>query len=332
MTAGSPIPGFVDLQVNGAYGVDFSDGPLDESACERAFERILAPAHGTAAFLPTLITSPMDRLVHNLRLIARVRARPAFRNRVPGIHLEGPFLDPTPGAIGAHNPEWVLPPDPRAFDRLQEAADGRIRILTVAAGMSGAEELIRHAVSAGVVVSLGHHLGGYEAVARARDAGATLLTHLGNGIPHAIARHDNPVYAGLMTAGLTAMVITDGSHLPDPLIELILSVKGIASSIVTSDASPVAGLPPGVYETLGSRVELTAAGRVVNRETGYLAGSGSFMLDCVNHLAGLGHPEADLVTLGLTNPARAIGLDPEQLEGPGVVFDAAARRFGPVDS
>ncbi len=312
--------GFVDLQVNGAHGIDFSANGFTGADCERAFA--LVRDAGTAAFLPTVITSPLDRLRANLATIAAAVRDFAYPGAVPGIHLEGPFLDPTPGAIGAHNPEWVLPPDPVHFDRFQEAADGTIRVLTVSAGVPGVEALIEHVVAAGVVVSLGHQMAGYEAVRRAADAGASMLTHLGNGLPHEVGRHENPLLAGLAEDRLASGIIADGHHLPDELVRLIVRVKGTDRIVLVSDAAPVAGLPPGRYTTLGNEVEVTADGLVVNPKTRYLAGSGRTLLECANRLVRerVFAPD-DVVRMGVANPARAIGIDARELDGPGVRFD-----------
>ncbi len=324
--ASTTFPGFVDLQVNGTHGIDFSADGLTRDDCVRAFE--LIRSRGSAAFLPTVITSPVDRLVRNLRVIADAAREYEHSDAVAGMHVEGPFLDPTPGAIGAHNPDWVLAPDPDVFDRLFDASRGTIRILTVAAGTEGVERLIEHAVGAGVVVSLGHHMGGYAAVRRAADAGATLLTHLGNGIPHDVNRHENPLLAGLAESRLSAGLITDGHHLPRELIGVILSVKRTENVVVVSDAAPVEGLPPGRYSSLGNEVEVTADGLVINPVNRYLSGSGRTMLQCMNHLASLGVLSYDeLLRVGLENPARCIGIDPDRLRGPGVSFSADERRF-----
>ena len=320
------IPGFVDLQVNGTHGIDFSSPDLTRSDCLRAFDLIRSA--GAAAFLPTVITSPIHSLLRNVETIARAARDYAHPESVAGIHVEGPFLDSAPGAIGAHNPEWVLAPDSSVFEKLQDAALGAIRVLTVSAGIEGVETLIADASSHGVVVSLGHQMAGYDAVRRAADAGATLLTHLGNGIPHQVGRHENPLLAGLAEERLDAMLITDGHHLPDELVRIILRIKGIEHAIVVSDAAPVVGLPSGRHTTLGNVVEVTPDGLVINPETGYLAGSGRTMLQCMNRLAETGLVAYDeLITMGIRNPARALKMDVAALHGPGVIFDRSARRF-----
>jgi N-acetylglucosamine-6-phosphate deacetylase len=179
-----------------------------------------------------------------------------------------------------------------------------------------------------VVVALGHHTAGYAAVRRAADAGATLLTHLGNGVPHDINRHENPIFAGLADDRLAATLIADGHHLPDELLDLFVGVKGIRRSILVSDAAPVAGLPAGRYSNFGVEVEVTDDGLVVNPRTRYLAGSGRTLLQCVNRLAAAGRYGAnDLTKLALHNPAAMLGMDVSGLDGPGLVYDPIARRF-----
>jgi N-acetylglucosamine-6-phosphate deacetylase len=144
--------GFVDLQVNGYKGTNFSACELDEGACREACREVLSK--GTAAFLPTVITSPEEVYRRNLPLIARVMDDSEFTGRLLGFHIEGPFISPKPGAVGAHRSDWVHKPDVALLERMQEWAGGKIRLLTVAAELDGIEALIRRAVKLGIVVSL----------------------------------------------------------------------------------------------------------------------------------------------------------------------------------
>ena len=209
------LPGFVDLQVNGFRGVDFSGPALSADAFARACRDLLA--RGTAAFLPTMITSTLDTYRRNLPLIADAICRAEFRGRLLGIHLEGPFISAEPGAVGVHDPSLVRPPDARLFDELQDLAGGCVRLLTIAAELPGAADLARHAAARGVAVSLGHQMAGELEIKRLTSAGASALTHLGNGVPNVLPRHDNPIWAGLAADGLSAMIIADGHHLPAPV-------------------------------------------------------------------------------------------------------------------
>ena len=170
--------GYVDLQVNGFRGVDFSSPELTVENFRRAAEGMLQT--GTELFLPTLVTSPMERYRRNCDIIRTAVEREGWQRQIPGVHLEGPFLTPEPGAIGCHNPEWVIPPDPTLLDALGDI----VRMITVAAERPGMPEFIHEAAGRGILVSLGHQLATTNELRRAAAAGARTLTHLGNGIPN----------------------------------------------------------------------------------------------------------------------------------------------------
>jgi N-acetylglucosamine-6-phosphate deacetylase len=306
------IPGLVDLQVNGYAGVDFSSPDLTETdfiaACEQLFEA------GTTAFLPTMITSPEYVYERNLAIMAAVLERAELRGRLPGLHLEGPFISLQEGARGAHNSEWIRKPDLDYFERLTVWAGGKVKLITIAAEVNGAEQLAKHATSKGIVVSLGHQMAGEKDLEKLVQAGSTSLTHLGNGIPADLDRHENPLWAGLGNDDLSAMIITDGNHLPASLVKTIIRTKGPASCIVVSDASPLAGFKPGRYETLGHKVVLEESGRLYDPATGYLVGSSATMLECMNWLASLKLAGPDeLIAVGFYNPLKLIGLSAKDI-------------------
>jgi len=301
------LPGFIDLQVNGFGGVDFSSPAL--TAEDFAFACRGLQQKGTAAFLATLITSPREVYQRNLALMAKAIAGFQLEKIVLGFHLEGPFISSAAGAVGAHNPAWVQRPDPALLDCLQEWADGRIRLITIAADVEGAEELCCHAVRSGIVVSLGHHLADAEQITRLADAGASALTHFGNGIPNLIHRHQNPLWPSLAEDRLMAMLITDGHHLPPAFIRTVVRAKGVERSIIVSDASPLAGMPPGRYSALGNEVILEESGLLHNPAKGCMVGSSATIRQCVNYLANLGDfTEPPLRAMALDNPLRLIGL------------------------
>jgi N-acetylglucosamine-6-phosphate deacetylase len=299
--------GFIDLQVNGFGGIDFASPGL-------ALEEILLVTrelvrHGTMKFLPTIISSPHEVYERNLPLFARAMELPEIKDHIPGLHLEGPFISKEPGIRGAHHPAWIIPPDIRLFDRFMELAKEKIKMLTLAADLPGADQLCRHATQRGVTVSLGHQDATTEDLQRLVEAGARSLTHLGNGIPKKISRHDNPLFAGMANDDLTAMIITDGHHLSLPLLKTIIRTKGINRIIVVSDSSPVAGLLPGKYKTYGQIVRLERGGRLYIPRTGYLAGSSATMKQCIEYLGASGLvKEEELETVGIHNPSRLIGL------------------------
>lgn len=321
------VPGFIDVQVNGFLGVDFSQNDLSEAELIRVSKELLN--RGTAAFMPTIITNSEENYKRNLPILAKAMKAPELQGRALGIHAEGPFLSDKPGAVGAHNPDWVKAPSIEFFKKMQEWADGQIKILTIAAENEGAAELTKYAVSQGVTVSLGHHLATYDDLRKCADAGATLLTHLGNGIPNEVNRHENAIWSGMACDGLTAMIITDGHHLPPTVIKSIIRAKGIENTIVTSDASPIAGMPPGEYNTLGNCAILEESGLLHNPEKKCLVGSSATVLQCVNYLASLGFltPE-EMIQVAFTNPLKAINVDPVSIKtGVEYVWDEAKKQF-----
>jgi len=307
------IPGFVDLQVNGFKGVDFSSPDLTEGKFIQTCRMLLN--NGTTSFLPTIMTSTEDVYRKNLSFMAKIIDIPEFTGCLPGIHVEGPFISPEYGAYGVHNPHWIRKPDIKFLDKLIEWAQGKIKLLTIAAEVEGAEKLTQYAVGKGITVSLGHQMSIEKDFDRIVRAGATALTHFGNGIPNMIHRHQNPIWAGLANDNLTAMIITDGHHLPISVLKSMIRAKGISRLIVVSDASPLAGMPPGRYTYGGEDVMLEENGLLHNIQRNCLAGSSSTMMDCMNHLASLKFLTADeLVQVGFYNPLRLIGLEPEHTE------------------
>ena len=237
------IPGLVDLQVNGFHGVDFSSVDLDETAFADACRAMVEA--GTTAFLPTLITCPAEVYARNLPIIAKAMEMPELEHRLLGIHLEGPFLSPQEGARGAHTAQWMKAPDTDLLDQLMNWANGKIKLLTLAADLEGAAELTHYATRRGITVALGHHMANEQQLDDLAEAGAAALTHLGNGIPATIGRHENPLWAGLANDELVATIIADSHHLPPALLKTIIRAKGPERCIVISDASPLAGLEPG---------------------------------------------------------------------------------------
>lgn len=303
------VPGFIDVQVNGFLGVDFSAPNLTEEDFIRVSKELLN--RGTAAFLPTIITNSEETYERNLPIIAKAMKAPEFAGRILGIHAEGPFLSDKPGAVGAHNPDWVKAPSIDFFKKMQEWAEGEIKLLTIAAENDGAPELTKYAVNQGTAVSLGHHLAGYDDLKKCADAGATLLTHLGNGIPNEIPRHNNAIWSAMACDGLTAMIITDGHHLPPTVIKSIIRAKGIDNTLITSDAASLAGLPPGEYETLGNRAVLEENGLLHNPDKKCMVGSSATILQCANYLASLGFLSIEeVIQLAFYNPLKAINVDP----------------------
>lgn len=321
--------GLVDLQVNGYRGINFSDISLTRDDFVQACRGVLEA--GMTAFLPTMITSPAEVYEHNLPIMAAAMETDEFRGRLLGIHIEGPFISPQEGARGAHHPEWTRKPDLDFFDKLIGWAQGKTKLLTIAAELEGSDALTRRAKGHGITVSLGHQMAADEDLHRLVQAGATSLTHLGNGVPAMLPRHKNPIWAGLANDDLVAMIIPDGHHLPAPLLKTIIRAKGVDHCVVVSDASSLAGLGPGTYDFLGEKVILEESGRLHDPKTGYLAGSSSTMAACMNNLASLNIVSTEeLAAMGFYNPLRLIGLGPEDVAGArNIRFDEKNKVFCP---
>ncbi len=203
---------------------------------------------GTLAFCPTVISSSLEVYHQALPALAEaIRNQPqpgaGQGSLLAGIHLEGPFISPEEGAVGAHPRQHVRAPSVTLFDELYALAGGQIALLTLAPELPGALELIRHACGRGVTVSIGHTLADAAAIRAAVAAGASLSTHLGNGCPNFIHRHHNPLWPQLAAPGLSAMLITDGHHLPAEFIATALAAKGSGRVIITSELIPGCRLP-----------------------------------------------------------------------------------------
>jgi N-acetylglucosamine-6-phosphate deacetylase len=303
-------PGFVDLQVNGFLGINFSAPGLSVDDVRRVTVELIS--RGTAAYCPTLVTSPIDVIEANLSVLAMSMDEPDLSPHLLGIHLEGPFL--AEASKGAHCSEWLRTPDIDLFKKWQSAAKGRIKMLTLAPELPNAEQLIRHAADQGVVISLGHHMADDASIARAVNAGARSSTHLGNGITNELPRHPNPIWSQLCRDELTTMLITDSHHIPPEFIATVLKAKGAERVAVVSDSAPIAGLPPGDYDYFGASVILESSGRIKLKGGSSLAGSSATMLQCMNHLASLGLlSEDNLWRAGRENALSLLGKSPEEV-------------------
>jgi N-acetylglucosamine-6-phosphate deacetylase len=301
-------PGFVDIQVNGFAGVNFSDPELDAGKAISVLPAIWKT--GVTTFCPTLITNSLEQLARNFRVLEQARELDvAFARSVPCYHLEGPYLSPG-GSHGAHDTTLMRSPDWDEFSRLQEAAGGNIAIVTLAPELPGACDFIRQARAAGVIVALGHTDGTPEDIHKATEAGAELSTHLGNGCPNLIHRHLNPIWAQMASDQLNVSLICDGFHLPPDLVRVIYSVKGIQRCILITDAVHVATLPPGRYSLVGLDIELLPSGKVVAVNRQHLAGSALSMNRAVTVFETFARVTlAEALQSATANPGRLLRRD-----------------------
>jgi N-acetylglucosamine-6-phosphate deacetylase len=220
--------------------------------------------------------------------------------------VEGPHISPDDGPRGAHPQRWVRPPDFDEFRRWQDAADHRIRIVTLAPEWPGAPRYIEQVVEAGVVASIGHTAAEAHHIQDAVRAGATLSTHLGNGAHAVMRRHPNYIWEQLAEDRLMAGFIVDGIHLPASFLKVALRAKGPERAVLVTDAAMPATCAPGRYWLGEQEVELTADNRVVLAGGQRLAGSALRMHRGVENLMRLGGLElAGAVALATVNAARA---------------------------
>lgn len=316
-------PAFWDIQTNGRWGVSFSD---PTAAVDQVAAIVRAQAGlGTARLCPTLITAPHAAMLHGVRTIARAcEADPDVAARVLGIHLEGPWISGVDGYRGAHPLDSVRDPDWAAFLGLREASGGRIAIVTLAPERPGAIDFIRRAVALGVVVALGHTAADGPTLDAAVAAGATLSTHLGNGIASPLARHPNPIWDQAAHDGLQASLIADGHHLGGSILRTLVRAKTPDRLILVSDASPLAGLPPGRY----GEWEVDPTGKIVVAGTPYLAGSNQGIETGVANLIRQGGLSlAEALDAATENPARLLGRPIPSIE-PGQPADLIRFRAG----
>lgn len=300
-------PTLFDIQVNGAAGTPLQGPAMRPENVARIHERLAA--HGVSHWVPTIITASLEEMEDACRAIAQALHDRALARRIPGIHLEGPWISPLNGPRGAHPAAHVRLPNIKVFDRLMKAAEGKILYTTVAPEIAGALRFIRALRARGVMVSLGHHDAGAEQIAQAVDAGARMCTHLGNGASAMIHRHRNPLWPQLADDRLAAAFIADLHHLPAPALRAMIRAKGPERSILTSDCTPLAGMPPGAYDLFGARVELLPNGKIRLLGTDLLAGSGTLLPQGVINAwktADLTLEEA--FSCAVTIPARVLGV------------------------
>jgi len=307
-------PALFDLQINGCDGHSFNSDRLTADSVRHVVA--VCRRHGLGAFCPTLVTNAFPALAHGLATLNRAcEADPDVGRSLPGIHLEGPYISAEDGPRGAHPKEHVRPPDWDEFRRLQDAAGGRIRLVTLAPEHDGALPFIERLTTAGVVVALGHTAASPERLHDAVRAGARLSTHLGNGAHAVLPRHPNYIWEQLADDGLWASLICDGHHLPPSVVRCLVRVKTPARTILTCDASSLAGLPPGRYCEWGQDFDIDPAGKVVVAGTTFLAGSWAFTDRCVgNVIRFAGVSLADAVDMASARPRELLGLPPRRLE------------------
>lgn len=299
--------GLLDLQVNGYAGVDFNNTALTPDALDHALHEMLRA--GVTHCLPTLITAPEAEIAARLQALDR-----AIRNgrlgsiMVLGIHLEGPFLNPAQGYAGCHPASAMLPPDPIVLDRILAGIGTPVRLLTLAPERQNALPLISWAARRGIVTAMGHTAADYDTVRLAADAGLTLSTHLGNALAQLQPKFLNPLIAQLAEDRLNASFIADGIHVPPHALGVLLRAKGLARSILVTDATAAADTAPGLYDFAGMRIEHTADGSVREPGSRVLAGSALRLDQAVRNVVAWGFAgAAEAIAMASTQPSALLG-------------------------
>jgi N-acetylglucosamine-6-phosphate deacetylase len=316
LRTGVLVPGMVDLQVNGYYGVDLAD--CDPEGWALVARRL--PETGTTAFLPTFITAPVARLAAALRSAQKMAGAATPGARVLGVHLEGPFL--SPARAGAHRRDWIVPPSPEAVAELLDAGHGVLRLMTLAPETDGALAAVTALVAAGVVASVGHSDATAGQVAAAADAGARMVTHLFNaqrGLHH---REPGVVGQALTDHRLTSGLIVDLRHVSAAACAIAFAAAPGRICLVT-DAAASAGMPPGRYLLGGQPTELPPGGGAPVRADGTLAGSALRMDLAVANAVAVGLGLAEAVAAASRIPADLIGRPDLGRLAPGTPADLA---------
>ncbi|WP_158746662.1 N-acetylglucosamine-6-phosphate deacetylase [Acidisphaera sp. L21] len=297
--------GLVDLQVNGFAGVDFNAGAFAPADLPTALDALLAT--GVTCLLPTLITADEPTLKTRFAALdAALTASGAGSAMCPGYHLEGPFLNPAQGYAGCHDPTVMMAPDYDMIARLECSLARPILLITIAPELPGAGAFIRRARAGGKLVAIGHSAADFVVTEDAATAGASLATHLGNGLPQLLPKLANPIMAQLAEDRLVACFIADGIHIPPAALKVLIRAAGPRAMLVT-DAVSAAAQPAGLYPFAGMTVERGADGSVRNPGQIGLAGSALCLDAAIRNLVAWGiATAAEAIAMASTRPASIL--------------------------
>jgi N-acetylglucosamine-6-phosphate deacetylase len=303
LSSGVLVPGFVDLQVNGYFGVELD--AVEAAGWRTVTSRL--PETGTTAFVPTFITAPVPQLAEALRAAARLA--PGLAGvpgaRVLGVHLEGPFISPQ--RAGAHNKDWMTEPAAGAVTELLDAGAGILRLVTLAPELPGALDAVKRLDAAGILVSVGHSDATAAQVAAAVGAGARKVTHLFNAQRPMHHREPGVTGQALADPRLVSGLIADFGHVAPPVCKIAFAAAPGRICLVT-DAAACAGMPPGRYVLGGRPIELPPGDGVPPvRADGTLAGSALRMDRAVANMVSVGVSLPDAVAAATRIPADLIG-------------------------
>ncbi len=302
-------PGYVDLQVNGYGGVDFNSDDLSAESLHVACQRLATD--GVASILATVITDDVDAMSRRLGKIATLRRQDELvAALIAGVHIEGPFINEQTGYVGAHPSDAVRPADAESMQRLLDAAEGLTRIVTLAPERDPGFHVTRMLSQSGICVSAGHCDPSLEQLNAAIDAGLSMFTHLGNGCPLLMHRHDNIIQRVLSRSSSLAIgLIADGVHVPWPALGNYLRCAGMDRCFIVTDAISAAGLGPGQYRLGQREVVVDNDGATWAADRSHLVGSSGTMPQVAANLKHhLGLSDDDVTRLTVTNPQRILNV------------------------
>ena len=293
------LPALVDIHTHGANGYDFNTADLD--GMKKIMEFYVS--HGVGTVFPTVMTDSVEVICRQVELICKLAQD---YPEVKGINLEGPFLSPQ--KCGAMPPQYLQKPSVDKFMQYQKAANGFIKLVTVAPELPDAVAFISEVADSGVVVSLGHSTATAEEVNRALDAGAKSFTHFGNAMSQMDRLNLNMV-GSAMASDAFAEVIVDGKHVNREVVKLLVKTKGASKVIGITDSIMATGLADGNY-TLGATDVVVTGGDAFVKGTTTRAGS---TLDAytglANTVAFCGLSLVEALSIWTINPAKLVGLD-----------------------
>lgn len=297
------IPGLVDVHFHGCVGEDFSDATAEGLQRIADFEL----SQGVTYICPAGMTLPEEQLTAICKNVAAHRAKNNGGAEVVGAHLEGPFL--STAKKGAQNGEFLRDPDIAMLQRLQDAAEGCVKLVTVAPEQPGAMEFIRAAKAMGITVSVGHTVADYDTAMEAFRNGASHATHLYNGMPSIHHRAPAVIGAAFDSPSVRAELICDGVHIHGGVVRMTFRLFGKERMVLISDSLRAAGMPDGQYPFGGQEIEVHGNRATIVGHPETLAGSVTSLMGCLRQAVKFGIPVADAVRACTYNPACAIGID-----------------------
>ena len=296
------IPGLTDLHFHGCVGEDFSDATPDGLQKMADYEL----SRGVTQICPAGMTLGEDQLTRICQNAAAHRAKNPGGAELVGLHLEGPFL--CKAKKGAQNEAFLHDPDPAMLHRLQQAAQGMVKLVTLAAEQPGALEFIRSAQEDGITVSLGHTTADYDTACAAYEAGARQATHLFNAMPPFTHRAPGVVGAAFDHPQVKVELISDGVHIHPSVVRAVFQLFGAGRVILISDSRRATGMPDGRYPFGGQEIEVHGNRATMADDPNTLAGSVSDLMACMRSAVSFGIPLQDAVRAAAVNPAQVLGI------------------------